>query len=123
LGELQAQLMPALWRLGGGTVEDVRNALPDRYHGAYTTVQTVLNRLSERGLLTRERRGQAIFYRPAMTEAEYVARAVANTLASASREVRRTVLAQLVGGLDSDELGELRRMAREIESKRFGTDE
>jgi len=118
LGELQAQLMPVLWRLGGGTVEDVRNALPPRYRSAYTTVQTVLNRLAERGLLIRGRRGAAILYRPAMTEAQYVSRAIESTLASASSEVRRTVLAQLVGGLDSSELSELRRIAQEIETRR-----
>jgi len=123
LGELQAQLMPVLWRLGAGTVEDVRKALPPRYRGAYTTVQTVLNRLAERGLLTRERRGQAILYRPAITEAEYLSRAIESTLASASTEARRTVLAQLVGGLDNDEFSELRRLAQEIDGRRTGADQ
>ncbi len=42
-GELQAQIMSALWRLEAGTVEQVRSALPTRYRSAYTTVQTVLN--------------------------------------------------------------------------------
>ena len=32
-----------------GTVEQVRGELPPRYQGAYNTVQTVLNRLAERG--------------------------------------------------------------------------
>jgi predicted transcriptional regulator len=123
LGELQAQLMPVLWRLGLGTVEDVRKALPPRYRGAYTTVQTVLNRLAERGLLTRGRRGQAILYRPAITEAEYVSRAVESTLAGASSEVRRTVLAQLVGGLDSGELSELQRLAQEIDARRSAAEQ
>ena len=118
LGELQAQLMPVLWRLGEGTVEEVRKALPRRYRRAYNTVQTVLNRLAERGLLTRERRGQAMVYRPAVTEAEYVSRAIESALASASSEVRRTVLAQLIGSLDSSELSELRRLARDIGTRR-----
>jgi predicted transcriptional regulator len=49
LGDLQAQIMTVLWRLESGTVEQVRSGLPARYRGAYTTVQTVLNRLAERG--------------------------------------------------------------------------
>lgn len=49
--------MGALWRIGEGRVGEVRGALPERYRSAYTTVQTVLNRLSERGLLSRERAG------------------------------------------------------------------
>jgi len=63
-GELQAQIMPVMWSLGSATVEQVRRGLPRRYRGAYTTVQTVLNRLAERGLLERERSGNLIVYRP-----------------------------------------------------------
>jgi predicted transcriptional regulator len=37
-GELQVQVMAAMWRLGSGTVEQVRSALPPRYRSAYTTV-------------------------------------------------------------------------------------
>ena len=50
-GELQVQVMAALWRLSAGTVEQVREELPPRYQGAYNTIQTVLNRLVGRGLL------------------------------------------------------------------------
>ncbi len=117
-GELQAQIMPVLWRLGSGTVDDVRSALPERYRSAYTTVQTVLNRLSERGLLSRERRGNAILYRPCLTEAEYLSHSIGRSLADASREARQVVLAQLVGDLDGQELGELQRLARHLESER-----
>ena len=117
-GELQAQIMPALWRLGQGTVEQVRDALPRRYRSAYTTVQTVLNRLAERGLLTRQRRGNAIVYAPAVSEAEYLAHSIEATLARASPDARQTVLAQLVSGLEPDELDELRAMSARIEDRR-----
>jgi len=110
LGELQAQLMGALWRLGGGTVEDVRRALPLRYEGAYTTVQTVLNRLAQRGLLIRERRGQTIRYRPTITEADYVEGIIERTLAGASHDARRTVLVHLVRKLDERGLSEVRSL-------------
>lgn len=111
-GELQSQIMPAVWRLGSGTVEQVRAALPDRYRSAYTTVQTVLNRLADRGLLDRERRGNAIVYRPLISEAEYLSRSIDQTLAGASSEARRAVLAGLVGNLDRGELSRLRALAR-----------
>jgi predicted transcriptional regulator len=114
-GELQLQLMAALWRLGEGTVEQVRRALPTDRRGAYTTVQTVLNRLAERGLLSRERRGLAIVYRPRISESDYLSRSIEHTLAGASSEARQAALAQLVGTLRGDELEELQRLAREIE--------
>ncbi len=117
-GELQAQIMPALWRLGAGTVEQVRAALPKRYRSAYTTVQTVLNRLAERGLLSRERQGNTIVYRPLITEAEYLFRSIDQALAGASTEARQSVLAGLVGNLDRSELTRLRQLARQVHSKR-----
>ena len=117
-GELQTQIMAALWRLGEGSVLDVRAALPERYRSAYTTVQTVLNRLADRGLLTRKKSGKQILYRPRLSEADYVSRSVETTLAGASTEARQAVLANLIGRLDKSELSELQELAREIGSKR-----
>lgn len=63
-GELHTQVMSVVWRLDNATVEQVRSALPARYCGAYNTVQTVLNRLGGGGLLSRQKAGHAIEYRP-----------------------------------------------------------
>ena len=89
-GELQLQLMAAMWRLGAGTVEEVRSELPPRYRGAYTTIQTVLNRLTDRGLLSRERVGPSFEYRPRLSEADYLSNSIARTLAGASSSASAT---------------------------------
>jgi predicted transcriptional regulator len=120
-GELQIEVMRALWRLGrAASVDDVRGELPDRHRGAYTTVQTVLNRLAGRGLLVRERQGKAIFYATKVSEADYYSRSVRETLALASDGARRTALAQLVGDMGPGELGEIEALAREVAAKRDG---
>jgi predicted transcriptional regulator len=117
-GELQIQIMAALWRIHAGTVEDVRMALPARYRSAYNTVQTVLNRLSDRGLLRRDRRGAAYTYTPVMSEAEYLTRSIRRSLAGASSDARETALSQLIGGLDESELAALRKRAKEVARRR-----
>ncbi|MFI1383971.1 BlaI/MecI/CopY family transcriptional regulator [Embleya sp. NPDC020886] len=117
-GELQAEIMAVLWRIEAGTVERIRSELAEPSRGAYTTVQTVCNRLAERGLLARAREGQAFVYRPAVTEADYVSSSVSSALAAASAPARRVALAQLVGGLDVSELADLRELARRIERER-----
>jgi predicted transcriptional regulator len=117
-GDLQIQVMGALWRLGEGTVEQVRSALPPRYQGAYTTVQTVLNRLAERGLLRREKAGRGFVYRPRVSEVEYVSHTIERALSGASADARQAALAQLVGGLGEDEISELQRRSREIANRR-----
>jgi predicted transcriptional regulator len=116
-GELQQQVMAAVWRLGRGTVEEIRLELPARYRGAYNTIQTVLNRLAERGLLSRHKTGNAFEYRPRLSEAEYLSRSIAHTLSGASTDARQAALAQLIGNLDEDEVSDLRRLAAEMGGK------
>ena len=110
--------MRAIWDLGEARVEEVRAALPSARRGAYTTVQTVLNRLAERGLLSRKRAGNVIVYRPKISEVDYLARSVNQTLAGAPDEVRKAALANLVGGLDAGELEEIRKLAGRVGEKR-----
>lgn len=117
-GELQSQLMHAVWALDGGTVEQIRSALPPAYQGAYTTVQTVLNRLAERGLLSRVKAGRGFEYVATLNEAEYVAQAIEGTLAGASVDARHAALINVIGRMDSGEISELQNLAREAERER-----
>jgi predicted transcriptional regulator len=117
-GELQTQVMATVWRLERATVEQVRIALPPRYRGAYNTVQTVLNRLADRKLLSRHKIGNAYEYRPLVSEAEYLSRSIAQTLSGASKAARVAALAQLIGGLGDDELTDLRQLSREMNERR-----
>ena len=110
--------MAVLWRLGSGTVDEVRQALPARYRGAYNTTQTVLNRLADRGMLSRKRDGIAYVYRPRVSEADYVSRSIESTLAGASVAARQAALAQVIGRLRKDELAELQRLAAEAGDRR-----
>ena len=110
--------MRVLWRMDGAGVEEVRRALPRANRGAYTTVQTVLNRLADRGLLTRSRVGNAIRYSAAVSEADYVAGSLNRSLAGASMEARQVALASLVGGLKQDELAEVQAIARRVDKRR-----
>lgn len=117
-GELQNAVMAAVWELGEAKVDDVRNLLPKRRRPAYNTVQTVMNRLVERGLLERRRERNAYAYRATIDEAEYLARTINTRLAGASPGARRAVLVSLVGELGSDDLDELARYANRIRRAR-----
>jgi predicted transcriptional regulator len=120
-GDLQTEVMDAVWKLGNATVEDVRAEQPPERRSAYTTIQTVLNRLTERGLLSRTRAGRAFVYRPQLDESEYLARTIGERLAGASPAVRRAALVNLVDDLAPGELDELARRANQIRRKRERT--
>ncbi len=117
-GELQAEVMAAVWRLGEATVEETRGELRGPREPAYTTVQTVMNRLVERGLLGRDRRGHAYVYRARVNEADFLARTIGERLAGASPAARQTALLNLLGDLEPEELQEVARYTRRIQRRR-----
>lgn len=117
-GELQTEIMAAAWGLEGGTVEQIRSALPSEVRPAYNTVQTVLNRLEARGLLERKKDGRAHLYIPAVTEADFVSRSLGEKLAEASPGARRLALLNLVDALKPDEVDEIARRAQQIQARR-----
>lgn len=113
--------MQTVWQLGSVTVEEAREALPPTHRVAYTTVQTVLNRLVARGLALRELEGRSFRYRATVTEAEHLAHAIRHALCGASTEARETAMAKLIGALEHGELSRLKRRARALEARRSGT--
>lgn len=117
-GELQAEVMNTVWSLGSARVDDVRAAQPEERRSAYTTVQTVLNRLVDRGLLARERNGQAYVYSACMNEADHLAGVIGRRLAGATPDARKAALLNVVGDLNAGELDEIARYAERIRRSR-----
>ncbi len=64
----EARVMEEIWRQGSVTVRDVMTAINavEPVDRAYTTYMTVLVRLHNKGLLTRELEGKANHYAPAV---------------------------------------------------------
>jgi len=63
---LELECLKALWRIGQGSVKDVREVLTENRRLAYTTVMTVLDRLAKRGAVARQKNGRAFLYEPLM---------------------------------------------------------
>jgi predicted transcriptional regulator len=69
LGERELDILQALWRLGQATVTEVHQELLNEGHEiAYTTVQTMLNRLEAKGSVARDATDRAHRYRPLLKE-------------------------------------------------------
>ena len=60
----ELECLKALWALGEGSVRAVQNQLEPRKKLAYTTVLTLLERLTLRGGVGRRKAGRAHFYVP-----------------------------------------------------------
>ena len=61
---LELDCLRALWELGEGNANRVRAALAGQRTLAYTTVLTLLERLTKRGLLMRRKVGRSFIYTP-----------------------------------------------------------
>lgn len=110
--------MEVLWRSDRLSVEEVRQALSPRRRGAYTTVQTVLNRLAEGRLVSRHRAGRTIRYSARVSEAEYAARSLRRSLAGVSESARLTALASLVEELSPSEMEVVTALTADIRTRR-----
>jgi len=64
---LELLCLNALWSIGQGSVREVRQLVAAAKPLAYTTVMTVLDRLSRRGIVTRRKQGRAFVYAPSVS--------------------------------------------------------
>ncbi len=85
LSALQLKLMRVLWQRGEASVADVVAELAKSRELAHTTVATMLSRLARRGVVSVERDGRQLLYRPLISE----------------RQVRRGMVAEMVRTLFS----------------------
>jgi len=69
LTRLELEIMQYLWSLGEVAVREIQEAIPAAKRPAYTTVQTILTRLEEKGAIRRTRKiGNAHLFEAVVTK-------------------------------------------------------
>lgn len=84
--DLEMQVLGVLWEHGPSTVRQILERLPDGKQRAYTTVLTVMQGMSRKGLVTHTQEGVAHVYHPAVQQGAVV------------RPVMQTLLRNVFGG-------------------------
>jgi predicted transcriptional regulator len=116
-GELEAKLMEAVWTLGSPSVKEVIDYWDGRLN--YKTTMTVLNRLVEKGILTRQKSGRIFVYQAVISRDELLADVVAQVVRGLfSNDFRHIALPQMVetaAAIDPNILNELTNL---IEKKK-----
>jgi predicted transcriptional regulator len=99
-GELESEVLAALWAagepVGAGVVREQVAGDP-----AYTTVLTILSRLYDKGLVTRNRAGRSYLYSPVRDEAGHAAAGMRDLLEHGGD--RAAVLARFVSELPAED--------------------
>ena len=125
LTRFELEVMGALWELGSASVREVQERLPEGKRPAYTTVQTIVYRLEEKGAVRRVKKvGNAHVFEPVVTRRATVRRLFDELLGFFGGSPR-TLMAQLVEGghLTLEDLREAEEMLGRIESGGGATDE
>jgi len=114
LSRFELEIMDVLWRIGEASVREIREALSERKRPAYTTVQTIVQRLEQKGAVRRTRKiGNALMFEPAVTR-KTAYRRVFDELLALFGGSARPVVAHLVdtGKLTLEDLKALEEHAK-----------
>jgi len=81
LSKAETRILEQYWKLGTGSVREVLESLPEDERVAYTTVQTLVYRLEEKGALKKVKKiGNAQLFQPALDQSQYGSRLVRDLL-------------------------------------------
>ena len=68
ISRFELQLLEKLWELGSCSVREIQESLPEKDRPAYTTVQTMIYRLEEKGAVRRVKKiGNAHLFQAVLT--------------------------------------------------------
>jgi BlaI family penicillinase repressor len=97
LAPFELDCMNALWPLGEATVKQVQESLMARRPRAYTTIMTILDRLAQKGIVSRRKVGRAYLYRASLLAAEAQQSAVQQLVAGFFGGSRDALAEHLMG--------------------------
>ena len=81
LSKAETRILEQYWKLGTASVREVLESLPEDERVAYTTVQTLVYRLEEKGALRKVKKiGNAQLFEPAVNQSQYRSRLVRDLL-------------------------------------------
>jgi len=119
-GELEAEIMDAVWRSGSVTVGDVCVALGEGAN--YKTVTTVMNRLVEKRVLVRERCSRAFVYRAVDSREDFLGRVSRRVAEGLVRDFGDVAVAQFVDAVDTIDPALLAKLHALVEARTVAED-
>ena len=118
LSKLELAIMEVLWRDGASSIREVQEKLPGSKRPAYTTVQTMVYRLEEKGALRRARKISNAHIFEATVSRDQARRRLADEFLNLFGGMQ-PVMAHLVesGKLTLSDIQEAERLLRDREKK------
>lgn len=121
LGELETAVLERLWSSGASDVKAVHHSIGEPRGITLNTVQSAMERLFRKGLLTREKVSHAYVYSPRQSREELGARVVQDVVARLLRGEAAPVLEAFVDLAVRTDASNLDRLEELIARKRKGS--
>ncbi len=125
LGPLETEILNIVWELGCVTVKDVHERIladPDR-ELAYTSVTTVLRRLTQKGWLTCEKQERAFSWKPMVSRQEAQVLKAHDQLNRFLAVGNPDVVAAFADSLDAASLEQIEAIALRLQAARRAREE
>jgi len=69
LSKFELEVMQKLWKFGKASVREIQEEFPEQERPAYTTIQTIINRLEEKQAVVRTKKiGNAFIFEPIIVQ-------------------------------------------------------
>ncbi|NIB38277.1 BlaI/MecI/CopY family transcriptional regulator [Pseudomaricurvus alkylphenolicus] len=119
LGELELSVMDALWLAPGQGAKDIHAALPRQQRSSLSTVQSTLERLFRKGLLTRTKQGHAYLYHPKLERSELMGRLIGGVIKQLHNGSLEPILSSFVDFADRMDDNTLDQLEQLIHQRRL----
>ncbi len=124
LGSAEFQILKALWEKGPSPVRDVLTHLHERGRNvAYTTVQTLLTRLEQKGFVASDKSGLAYVFRATLSRDRVRKSRIKSLVSQLYDGAAAPLVLQLIrsGSFSEDEIKSLQQMIDELDTSDDGS--
>lgn len=120
LGTLEMAVLEFLWQAGEADVRSAHGAVGTMRRVSSNTIQSTLERLYRKGLLSREKSGHAYLYRPQVTRADLVSRYIGEVIETFSSGREAPLLAAFVDLVDRTDQKTLMQLEEMLAARKAG---
>ena len=120
--DLEYAVLRQLWERGSASVRELHGQLGEPAGLVYTTTAKVIDRLRQKGLVLRQRKGPAFVYRPRVARAEIERARARNAVCRLLGPAPHAAVAALVEAVDAADPGLLEELERAVTARRRSKD-
>jgi BlaI family penicillinase repressor len=116
---LELEMLGALWKIGSGSIREIQESLPESRRPEYTTVQTIIYRLEEKGAVRRAKKiGNAHIFEPLANQQSTFANLIDDFIGTLGGS-HEPLVAHLIdsGKISAAELKQMEKLLKERTSK------